>query len=173
MTAEASRPDLRSALGFQYAAVKRWAQVVHDKMAEEDWLARGEGFRNPPHWIFGHVAVSSDIAPGVIEAESLVPAKWRGLFDQGTKPDPQGKGYPSPAELVRLVERAMDRNLEVLNTVDPRELEKPPIGKLPEGLADFLKTRERLLSFSTLHLAYHLGQINMIYRALHPEAPGY
>lgn len=164
--------DPRSILGFQYATVKRWAQTVHGKLEPSDWRSRVHGFRNPPHWILGHVAVNSDVVPAVADADLLVPKEWSRLFDMGTKPDPEAKGYPSPDELVALIERTMDRNLEILGSVDLNTLGEPVRVDLPEALEGFLRTRERWLAFAPLHLSYHLGQINMIHRALHPEAKG-
>jgi hypothetical protein len=165
-------PDLKSSLGFQYATVGRWAQAIPERLEPGDWLARPAGFRNPPHWIYGHVAVSSDVMAGVRGLESLVPEAWRARFDQGTAPDPEGEGYPAPAELRDLLARTMARNLEGIAALDPSGLAEPIGVQLDPSLQGFLKTRERWLAFAPLHLAYHLGQIQMIQRVLHPETRG-
>jgi len=164
--------DLRSALGFQIATLGRWAEAIPDRFEAGDWLVRPAGFRNHPHWIYGHVAVSSDIMAGILEVEPLVPDGWRALFDQGTAPDPAGAGYPSPIELRELLGRTMTRNRERIADLDPAGLEGPLRIQLDPSIRGFLKTRERWLAFAPLHLAYHLGQLQMIQRVLHPETRG-
>ena len=54
--------DLYSALGFQYATVKRWALAIPKGLEPADWLSRPAGMKNHPHWIYGHIALSSDVA---------------------------------------------------------------------------------------------------------------
>jgi hypothetical protein len=164
--------DLHSVLGFQYATVKRWAVAIPKGLEPADWLSRPAGMKNHPHWIYGHIAVSSDVVPGVIEVEPLVPRDWLALFDQGTKPDLEGAGYPSPQELSAMIERTMERNLEVLENLDPAGLREPLLIKLHESIRDFLGTRERWLAFAPQHLSYHMGQIQLIQRTLHPETQG-
>jgi hypothetical protein len=63
----------------------------------------------------------------------------------------------------------MDRNLEIVAGVSPESLNEPIRLALPQALLDFLRTRERWLGFSCLHLSYHLGQISLIEKALHRD----
>lgn len=162
-------PDLRSVLGFQIQTTRRWAVGVAGRLAGSEWLFRPEGVKNHPHWIYGHVALHSDFAPGVADLPFLAPGEWKDLFGQGSRPDPEGRGYPAPDELRAAIERAMDRNLEVVRALSAESLNQPIRLELPQGLKDFLRTRERWLGFSCLHLSYHLGQISLIEKALHRD----
>ena len=164
--------DLKSVLEFQYATTKRWALAIRDGLEPGDWLRRSAGTKNHAHWIYGHITVSSDIAPGIVAVQPLIPEVWRGLFDQGTQPDPEGAGYPSPQELGSMIERTMDRNLEIVAGLDIADLAGPPLIAVDESVRKFLRTRERWLTFAPLHLSYHLGQIRLIQRTLHPETKG-
>lgn len=164
--------DSRSTWVFQYATIGRWAEAIPKGFEPEDWLKRPPGNRNHAHWIYGHVAVSSDIAPGLVPVEPLISRELRDLFDQGTSPDPEGKGYPAPQELSATIERTMARNLEIIQNLDFKDLGEPPLITLDESIRGFLKTRERWLGFAPLHLSYHLGQIQLIQRALHPGTEG-
>jgi hypothetical protein len=162
-------PDLRSVLGFQIQTTRRWAVGMEGRLTGSEWLSRPQGVRNHPHWIYGHVALSSDFAPGVADVPMIVPGEWEALFGQGSRPDPEGQGYPSPETLRDVIERAMDRNLEVLQDLPLDSLHEPIRLALPQALLDFLRTRERWLGFSCLHLSYHLGQISLIEKALHGD----
>jgi hypothetical protein len=170
VTGSGPAPDLRSVLAFQIQTTGRWATGLAERLDGSEWLYRPAGVKNHPHWIYGHVAWSSDFAPGVADLPLLVPGEWQALVGPGSRPRPDGKGYPSPAELRETIERAMERNLEVVESVSPESLTGPVRIAVPRGLENFLRTRERWLGFSCLHLSYHLGQISLIEKALHGSA---
>jgi len=161
-----------SLAGFQLRTIQRWVGAAVKALPGEDWLRVPAGMRNPPHWLLGHIAISADIGPGLRDVPALVPGEWEQLFGPGTHPDRCGVGYPSPSRLADAAEAALIRAAEVASGLGPAELEAPPLAAVPEGMGGFLRTRERLLGFSVLHLAYHIGQIRLVHRAFHPEAPG-
>lgn len=157
---------------FQLRVTQRWVHGAVSALVEEDWLRVPPGTRNPPHWLLGHIAVSADIGPGLAPVDPLVPDAWEHLFGQGTHPDPEGVGYPLPSRLAETASAALERAINLVPRIPPGDLLRSPLAAVPAGMESFLRTRERLLGFSVLHLAYHIGQVRLAHRAFHPDAPG-
>lgn len=171
MAAGAPRVDLNSFLVFQTHTVFRWILSVPARFHDDDWLKRPGGAKNHPHWLLGHIAVSSDFAPGLNLGEPLVPAEWEAHFAMGSRPSDDGAGYPAVAELVSAIERAYARNLELVGGLESHLLTRPPGIPIEASLKKFLRTQERWLGLQTLHLAYHTGQLQSLAAALHPDTP--
>jgi len=172
VSSEPAVPGAGSLAVFQLRTIQRWVGAAVEALPAEDWLRVPSGMRNPPHWLLGHIAVSADIGPGLTEVQPLVPGNWHGLFGPGTHPDLSGGGYPPPDRLAEAARSGLERAAEVAIRLSPGELPLPPLAAVPSGMETFLRTRERFLGFSVLHLAYHIGQIRLLHRAFHPDAPG-
>lgn len=161
---------LRSFLAVQIQMLDRWAGGILGSLKDSDWLARPGGVKNPPHWLAGHLAVSWDLARGLADAEPAVPPEWESLFGEGTQPRQDGAGYPDPASIRETLHGLTERNVAEVGALTDTDLQAPPHGPIPEMAARFLTTRERYLALNTAHFGYHLGQVQLIVRALREPA---
>lgn len=117
------------------------------------------GGGNPPVWILGHLAISTDYALQILGREKQCPAEWHREFGPGS--DPAGVTVrPTKAELLNALEAGHARVTAAIGEADLSRLAKP---HRVEFIRDSpIQTNGDLLShLLTTHAAMHLGQLSM------------
>ncbi|MDH4157511.1 MAG: DinB family protein [candidate division Zixibacteria bacterium] len=158
-------PGLQSLVAtWEYA--RQWtADSIKDMTREELLFRPGEG-RNHAWWLYGHIVVSSDISPLILEAEPVVPKEWRKFFDMETKPDSEGRGYPEREALIEMFNRVVDANIKIIKNLEPKQLAERPTDVAPKELAEYFSDCGKIIGGFALHVVYHSGQIMTIRRLL-------
>ncbi len=69
---------------------------------------------NPPVWILGHLAISTDYAAHILGQRRECPKQWHVLFGPGTNSGALEGPLPSKAELVEAFENGCRRVVEAM-----------------------------------------------------------
>jgi hypothetical protein len=120
---------------------------------------------NPPVWILGHLAVTSDGIGELLGLPKALPAAWHEQFKPGSKPMPSLKPMPTKDELVSAIEKAHERLSRATETVDPARLTQP------HGISFLENTPAKTIAdaltvIMTLHDAFHVGQLSYCRRQM-------
>lgn len=114
---------------------------------------------NHAHWILGHLLLSEY---GIRHAMTGVPnprESLKPIFGGGSKPDPEGKGYPAYGELVAELKTQHEATLAYLEGLTEADLDQP--SKVPPrpGFEAFFGTVRALAMTMALHWMNHRGQL--------------
>lgn len=114
---------------------------------------------NPPAWILGHLAVTTDYAAAMLGLERSCPRSWQKQFAPGTKPADLAPPLPSKTELVEAIETAYRRVSEAAPGASSEMMSQPhEIGLLKSTV---LRTKGDVLAhLMTTHIAFHLAQLS-------------
>ncbi|WML42660.1 DinB family protein [Neobacillus sp. PS3-40] len=116
------------------------------------------GFNNNIHWIVGHVlTVAEQFLFGFPTQSNYLPANYKELFGNGTKPADWNENIPSVEELVEQLKVQLTRIKEIPSERFNDQLEKPFLG---------LETFGELANMAIFHEANHLGQIQTMKRLI-------
>jgi hypothetical protein len=116
------------------------------------------GFNNNIHWIVGHVlTVAEQFLFGFPIQSSHLPASYKELFGNGTKPADWNGSVPSVEELLGQLKEQLERIKEIPAERFNDRLEKP--------FRD-LETFGELANMAVFHEANHLGQIQTMKRLI-------
>lgn len=118
---------------------------------------------NPPSWIVGHLALSSDFVLMVLDKPRLCPKSWNVLFGPGSDPRKHLDKHPRKAELVAALaagKEAVFREVplastDLLTKVNPFE---PLRASLPTA-------RDLITHLLTSHESFHLSQLSACRRS--------
>lgn len=144
----------------------QWAADSIKDMTREELLFRPAEGRNHAWWLYGHIVVSSEIAPALIGAAPIVPPEWSTLFHLESKPSDDGGGYPDKDELHEVFDKVIETNIAAINQISEEQLTQSPVSPIREELADYFDTCGKIISGFALHVSYHGGQINTIRKML-------
>ena len=132
--------------------------------SDADFLTRPVPHANHTAWQLGHLTCAeanllNSFAPGAIPAP---PADFAAKFAKDTASLDDSKSFPSKAEIISMYEKVRADTITWTKSLTPADLDKPG----PEKMARFAPTVGRLLAMLPVHDSMHLGQIQVIRRAL-------
>jgi hypothetical protein len=141
---------------FSLGLAKRMAAEIDES---EMNVRPGDGSGNPPVWILGHLAVSTDFALRALGRPMLCPPAWLKMFgpgsDSGAVPEPR----PTKADLMAALERGHAAVTAAVREADPAALDRPHTIPFFQGTP--LRTvGDTLALLLTTHEGLHLGQLS-------------
>ena len=148
-----------------YAHTLAYAKHLLADVADEQMNEQPVTKLNPPVWIIGHLAITTDLGLELLGLPRAAPKEWHDLFDTGTVPSPEPGLYPPKAEMLAGYEAAHRRlddavrkhaRPESLDRANPFDTLRPTMPTLADLMAHLLTTHE----------ATHLGQLSAWRRAM-------
>ena len=122
-------------------------------MSPEVFDVQPNGFNNTIHWHIGHVLTVAELfLLGYPQTKNL-PADYKGLFGNGSKPADWKDDVPSVAKLTQQLQEQIKRILEIPEERFSEKLPQPFLGRETVG---------ELASLNVFHESFHLGQIHAI-----------
>jgi hypothetical protein len=114
---------------------------------------------NPPVWILGHLAISTDYAARILGLHRACPKEWHVLFGPGTNSAALEAPLPSKAELLEAFENGCSRVIEATPNAKSEVLDAPHAIELLRTTV--LKTNGDVLAhLMTTHESFHLAQLS-------------
>ncbi len=114
---------------------------------------------NPPVWILGHLAISTDYAGRILGLHRACPKQWHAMFAPGTNPAALETPLPSKSELVEAFENGCRRVIEAMPDAKSEVLDAPHAIELLKTTV--LKTNGDVLAhLMTTHESFHLAQLS-------------
>jgi hypothetical protein len=122
---------------------------------------------NPPVWILGHLAVSTDYAGRMLGLKRECPREWHAMFGPTTKPADLPATLPNKEELVAAIESGHRRVAEAAAAAPPEVIEALARPHAIEILKQsVLKTNGDVLAhLLCTHAAFHLAQLSACRRS--------
>lgn len=150
---------------------RKYSRSLLDGLSDDDWFWSPEKFTTHIAWQVGHLAMSQygltlyqQRGRNLEVDKQLMSSKVRKLFMRGTKPVPERDAYPSPPELLALLDRVHKQMQTEIVTFDGDHLDEE-IGPPHAAFA----TRYGALLFAADHEMIHSGQIGMLRRLMGKE----
>jgi hypothetical protein len=142
-----------------------YLKMVAADLAESDMrVAPFEG-ANPPIWILGHLAVSTDYAGRLLGLEIACPKRWHAMFGPGSKPAELAGDLPSKGDLLASIEKGYQRVCEAAATANAEALDKPHSVELLKSTN--LKTVGDVLAhLMCTHASFHTAQLSACRRKI-------
>lgn len=141
-----------------------WLKMSLADFSEEDMYRRPVPAANHAAWQLGHLVASEAMMVNWIRPGTLaVPPSIAGKFDppQARVDDPAAFGV-SKDELLAALESLRKQTVAFVRTLRPEDLDRP----MPEKLQDYVPTVADTLTALLTHAIMHLGQFQVIRRAL-------
>lgn len=139
--------DVKSQLHFTRGSLLKEIEG----MSPEVFDVQPKGFNNTIHWHIGHIlTVTEQFLLGYPQTNKL-PANYKGLFGNGSKPSDWKDDVPSIAILTQQLQEQIKRIHEIPEGRFSAKLPKPFLGRETVG---------ELASLNVFHESYHLGQIH-------------
>ncbi|QDU32712.1 DinB superfamily protein [Poriferisphaera corsica] len=141
----------------EFKMCERFVLALIDTIPSERFTEQPGKQVNHPAWTLGHLAVTADMAVGLLRGESLLPARYKALFDYGTKPSHEPGKYPSKKQLLEDYLRTHQSLLATVQaTSDEKMMSEMPI----EELRSFFPTYGHLIMHvMSGHEETHFGQL--------------
>lgn len=138
---------------------RNYLRMLVADLAESDMQSTPFAGANPPVWILGHLAMSTDFAGGFLGLEPACPPAWHKVFAPGSKPADLKPPLPTKAELMEAIENGYRRVAEAAPTANPETMNEPHgIEMLAPTV---LKTKGDVMGhLMTTHFAFHLAQLS-------------
>lgn len=132
--------------------------------SDQDMLVRPVPNANHTAWQLGHLCTSegwmvNQVSPGAVPPP---PAGFAEKFSKETSKIDDPKSFPSKAEILAAYDNTRAAIAAWAKTLTPADLDKPG----PEPMRSFTPTVGSMLAMLPVHLAMHLGQIQVIRRKL-------
>ncbi len=132
-------------------------------MKEEQFKTPAFPDGNPPSWIVGHLAMSSDFIMMVLGKPTLLPKTWAVMFGPGSDPHKHLDKHPSMAELTAALGAGHAAVFEHVPHANPEKMASPSPFK---PLIEVLPTAGALLThLLTSHESFHMSQLSACRRA--------
>jgi hypothetical protein len=140
-------------------------RAILNDIDEANWARPIEGTKNPPAYIVGHLAATTDSGMMLLGRAGVCPPAWQAAFGPGSSPDKVPFAYPAKAELCDQLERVMAALQSAAKEATPEAMNRP------HGVSMFatspLKTVGDMVGLLlTAHLSFHAGQLSLIRRHL-------
>ncbi len=135
-----------------------YCRMLVDDIADERMTEQPLPGVNHPAWVLGHLALTTDMAAGLLGVEKVLPGAWAPLFGPGSKVSASRTDYPSKEELLRAVEQGFERVRAQAAAATPEQLARPTTGPPMKEILFTVKDGVALLM--TGHLGVHLGQLS-------------
>lgn len=139
--------------------LRAYLQRLVPDLDDEHYCAAPYPGGNPPVWILGHLAFTTDSGCRIVMTEPVCPAEWGALFAPGTKPETLRPPYPTKEEFVASIENSCEKIAQAIPNVPAKLFDRPhPIELLRETP---LKTLGDVLAhLLTSHFSFHLAQLS-------------
>jgi len=148
---------MRHDLVKQFEMTRARLQQLINSTSETFFDQMPKGFNNTIRWNVGHILTVADALFGL----KMLPADYRQLFWNGTKPADWTGEVPSPETLVSELQK---QTAQIKETFTDRLEEK--LAK-PIDLNGYqIETIGSVFSFNNMHEAVHLGYMNALKRAI-------
>jgi uncharacterized damage-inducible protein DinB len=146
---------------------RKYTLSLVEDLSDDDWYWSPEKFCTHIAWQVGHIAMSHygltlfrQRGRGEIDSK-LMTGKFRKLFMKGTVPKPEREAYPSPQEIVEVLEKVRTQTRAEIASFDGEQLDEPI--DAPHAAYG---TRYGALLFVSDHEMLHAGQIGMLRRLM-------
>lgn len=146
---------------------RNYSQSLLADLSDDDWFWTPENVTTHIAWQVGHLAMSEygltlfrQRGRAEIDTE-LMSGKFRKLFMRGTEPQSDRTAYPTPAEILAVLDRVHQQMRIELPTFADSDLDQP----LDPPHAAYA-TRYGALLFAGDHEMLHSGQIGMLRRLM-------
>lgn len=113
---------------------------------------------NHPAWILGHLALTADHVGEMFGGQATLPAEWRTLVGQGSRPSSARSDYPSKSDLLRAFDECHQRLRDRVAAAGPEVLAQPPTN--PRAREAFPTFKELATFILAGHIGLHLGQLS-------------
>ena len=114
---------------------------------------------NPPVWILGHLAVSTDFAARMLGQPAACPRKWHVQFAPGSKSSELPDPLPTKEELMTVIETGARRVAEAAASAPPELANQPHAVEILKSTN--LKTNGDVLAhLMCTHMAFHIAQLS-------------
>lgn len=118
---------------------------------------------NPPSWIIGHLAVSTDFILKLAGQSTLLPKTWMVLFGPGSDPHKHLDKHPNRTELVAAYEAGHEAVFVAVPKMDMEKLKEPsPFQPLIKELPT---AGDLLTHLLTSHEGFHVAQLSACRRS--------
>ena len=115
---------------------------------------------NPPLWISGHLAVSTDFAGRLLGIERACPRDWHVKFAPGSKPAELQPPLPTKGELVEAIESGCRHVIDAAPKASADAINQPHAIELLKSTV--LKTNGDVLAhLMSTHFSFHLAQLGL------------
>jgi hypothetical protein len=161
--------DLSSELETAWRRIefaRNYTRTLLEGLSDEDWFWSPQEFPTHIAWQVGHLAMSQygltlfrQRGRAEIDSE-LMSGKFRKLFMRGTEPQRSATTYPSPGEIIEVLDRVHIQMRQELPSFD---------GQLNEPLDpphSSYANRYGALLFAGDHEMIHAGQIGLLRRLI-------
>lgn len=143
-----------------YAFTLGYCQRLLEDVDESEMQHQPTPGVNPPAWIVGHLALSTDFALGVMGEPKRLPDEWSEEFGPRSEPLSQGHPYPSKAELIIALKEGHAAVVAALPNVDPEKLSAPNPLPSPMLRRAFPTAGDLLAHLMSTHESFHLGHLS-------------
>lgn len=116
------------------------------------------GSGNHAHWILGHLVFSEGRYLEMMQGISNPYQSHQASFGGGSKPDPQGTGYPPYDELLKQLQSMHEGYLAWLEGLTEADLDQVTQG-IPPEFELYFGTWRQMLMMRALHWMNHRGQL--------------
>jgi hypothetical protein len=148
-----------------YRATLHLLERLMDDVGDEELSAQPLPGMNPPRWILGHLAVTTDSCLQLLGCEPVLPNPWHQAFSPGSENNDEHGPRPTKRELLEALHAGHERVLAALGETDESHLSQPH-GVAFASLDKGFPTRGDLLAFlMSGHEAFHIGQLSAWRRA--------
>lgn len=132
--------------------------------SDADMLVRPAPNANHTMWQIGHLLCTeawmiNQCAPGAVPPP---PAGWAEKFKKETSTVDDPKAFPTKAELLAAYDSLRESVIKWIGSLSDADMDKPG----PAPMRDFCPTFGALASLIPVHLAMHMGQVQVIRRKL-------
>ncbi|QQE10738.1 DinB family protein [Planctomycetota bacterium] len=153
----------------EYEMGGKFILAYAEAVPEERFVEQPSGLPNHPGWTLGHLAVTADMTLQVMGRESMLPEKYKGLFDYGTQPTDDPSMYPDKETLMKDYARVRKELLAVVEATPQKifDLELPI-----EEVREYFPTIGHLITHVlSTHEGTHYGQLVCWCKAANIEKP--
>jgi hypothetical protein len=148
-----------------YDFVLNYCRLLAEDIAEADMAYQPVAKMNPPVWILGHLAISTDYAAMLLGLSKDCPEEWHRRFGPGSRAPRPDEPRPKKDNLLLAIQRGHERVSHASERVTAERLaQQHPVDLA--FLRESLPTVGELLAhLMTTHPAAHLGQLSAWRRA--------
>lgn len=129
-----------------------------DDLGSAPHVSPVSGIGNHAHWILGHLLLGEGQFRSMMEGTPNPLESLKELFDGGTTPQPEGRGYPPYAKLLEELKSRNDAMLTWMAGLSEQDLDQPSKA-VPPGFEPFFGTWRQVLLMRMLHWMNHRGQL--------------
>jgi hypothetical protein len=149
-----------------HAFLLDYAKRLAEGIDDERMVEQPSPGMNHPAWIYGHLALCTDYALGLLGAPKLCPEPWTERFGPGSALLTDRSAYPSKGELLDALARGHEAVAQRAASADPATLDQPHPFKMAFLEGQITTVGEMLAHLMTTHEASHLGQLSAWRRAM-------